>query len=207
MGRHYARDAMKWDVSLEYKYGKLIGIDEVGRGCLAGPVVSCAVVMPSNSFIQGVRDSKRLSSKKREQLSRLIRLTAIGIGYGIAEPEEIDRIGIRPAVQLTMRRAVESLVESCRMPCHIACDYETVPLPIPQTAVIHGDDTMYPIACASILAKVYRDRMAAAWDAQYPGYALGQNKGYGTAQHRAGIDRLGLTPLHRRSFCKAWSFE
>lgn len=205
MGKNHTRNAMKWDLSLEYKYGKLIGIDEVGRGCLAGPVVSCAVIMPSNSFLQGVRDSKKVRPQQREQLARLIELSAIGIGYGIVQAEEIDAIGIRPATQKTMRQAVEQLLAGRYACSHIACDYETVPVRMAQTAVIRGDDTVYSIACASILAKVYRDRMAADWEQQYPGYHFAKNKGYGTAEHRAGIETLGLSPLHRASFCRRWS--
>lgn len=203
MGKNHIGITHKWDVSLEYRYGRLIGIDEVGRGCLAGPVVSCAVIMPSNSYLQGVRDSKRLRPKKREELARIISLSAIAIGYGVAEPEEIDTLGIRPAVQLTMRRAVEQLLEK-RQRGHLACDYETVPLTLGQTAVIRGDDTIYSIACASILAKVYRDRLAQEWEELYPGYNFAKNKGYGTAAHRMGIEALGLSPLHRKSFCSRW---
>lgn len=204
MGKNHARKAMKWDMSLEYRYGKLIGIDEVGRGCLAGPVVSCAVIMPSNIFLQGVRDSKRLRPAQREELAKWIERTAVGIGYGVAEAREIDAIGIRKAVQLTMKQAVEQLLAQGHR-AHIACDYETVPVALPQSAVIRGDDTVYSIACASILAKVYRDRMAAQWEIDYPGYHFARNKGYGTAEHCAGIETLGLSPLHRKSFCKRWS--
>ena len=195
---------MKWDLNLEYKYGKLIGIDEVGRGCLAGPVVSCAVLMPSNCYLQGVRDSKKLTAKKREALARQIELSAVAIGYGEASAREIDRIGIRPAVQKTMRVALEQILSQGPYLRHIACDYETVPVPYAQTAIIRGDDTIYSIACASILAKVYRDRMAAALEAAYPGYHFATNKGYGTRAHCLGIETLGLSPLHRKSFCRRW---
>lgn len=196
---------MKWDTNFERRHGLIMGVDEVGRGCLAGPVVSCAVVMPAGVYIQGVRDSKKLSAKKREQLAHRIRANAIAIGIGVVSPEEIDRIGIRKAVQQTMKIACEEIIAKRVYPGAICVDYETVPTPWPQASVIRGDSTIYQVACASIVAKVYRDQMAASWEEKYPGYFFGQNKGYGTKAHKEGIFNLGLTPIHRRSFCKFWS--
>lgn len=197
---------MNWE-RLEGIEGLICGVDEVGRGCLAGPVVSCAVIMPEGRYIEGVRDSKKLTAKKREHLAPLIRESAIAIGIGMLEPQRIDEIGIRNAVRETMRLAIQSILNQRFDIRHIAVDYESVPVDIPQSAVVHGDDRIYEIACASILAKVYRDSLAIEWESQYPGYHFANNKGYGTAAHQQGIVSLGLTPIHRRSFCKKYICE
>ncbi len=194
---------MNWE-TIEGVNGLLCGVDEVGRGCLAGPVVSCAVIMPDGLRIDGVKDSKKLTPKRREILAPLIREQATAIGFGVVTPEIIDKIGIRNAVLETMRLAVEELTAKGFAPDHIAVDYERVPIGIPQTSVLHGDDRIYEIACASILAKVYRDHMTAQWDEQYPGYQFSQHKGYGTKLHIKAIQQLGLCEIHRRSFCRKW---
>lgn len=196
---------MKWNHEYESQYGLIMGVDEVGRGCLAGPVVSCAVVMPAGVYIQGVRDSKKLSAKKREKLAEKIKRQALAIGIGVVQPEEIDQIGIRPSVQKTMACACDQVIAQGVYPGAICVDYETVPYPWKQQSVVHGDATIYAIACASIVAKVYRDAMAEAWDKEHPGYFFAKNKGYGTKAHKEGIFERGLSPLHRKSFCKFWS--
>lgn len=201
MGKGNTGKARIWkELPIDAKF--LCGVDEVGRGCLAGPVVSCAVVMKQGELIEGVRDSKKLTASRREFLAPKIRDSALAVGFGVLDAAEIDRIGIRKAVQETMRMAIGSLLSQGILVDHIAVDFEIIPVDIPQTAVVHGDDTVYEIACASILAKVYRDSMAADWDRDFPGYFFSANKGYGTKAHMEGIRKLGLSPIHRRSFCR-----
>jgi ribonuclease HII len=178
---------------------RVAGIDEVGRGPLAGPVVAAAVIMPPNCSICGADDSKRLTAKQRDQLALEIRATAWAVGIGAASAREIDRINILRATALAMRRAVSRLPFE---PEHLLVDGRPVPeLGLErQTAVIDGDQRVHAIACASIIAKVCRDRLMQRLAARYPGYGWDHNKGYGTAEHRDAIVRFGPTPHHRRSF-------
>jgi ribonuclease HII len=177
---------------------RIAGIDEVGRGPLFGPVVAAAVILPGDCRLQGLTDSKKLSEKKRNQLDREIRNCAITWAVAAVDVETIDRINIRRASLEAMRRAVEQLT--------LAADYllidgrDTIQWNCPQQAVIHGDALSFSIAAASVLAKVHRDRLLVELDATYPGYGLGNHKGYGTAQHLEALARLGPTPLHRRSY-------
>lgn len=180
--------------------GRLIaGVDEVGRGPLAGPVVACAVVMPPESrAIAGVADSKKLSSSERVRLAVLIRRHALAIGLGAASVREIDRLNIYHATVLAMRRALHRL---SLPPDHVLVDgLPLASLTVKHTAVVGGDGRCYAIACASILAKVTRDRLMTSLSVRYPDYEWARNSGYGTPDHLRGLDRAGATPHHRRSF-------
>ena len=177
----------------------LAGIDEVGRGPLAGPVVACAVVMaPDSRAIRGVDDSKKLTSAERERLARRIRERALAVGIGAASVREIDRINIYHAAVLAMRRALGRLRVT---PDHVVVDGNPIrSLGVEHTAVVGGDACCHSIACASIVAKVTRDRLMRALALRYPNYRWDTNVGYGTAEQHAGLASHGLTPHHRRSF-------
>jgi ribonuclease HII len=180
--------------------GPLIaGVDEVGRGPLAGPVVACAVVMPPDErVIRGVDDSKQLTPGARQRLAARIRQRALAIGIGAASVREIDRLNIFHATVLAMRRALRRLVVR---PDHVLLDGRMIrTLETPHTAVTGGDACCYSIACASIIAKVTRDRVMQALAKRYPGYRWERNVGYTTAAHLAGIAERGVTPHHRHSF-------
>lgn len=182
-----------------FKY--ICGIDEAGRGPLAGPVVVASAVMPENSMIEGVNDSKKISEKKREKLYDIITEEAISYGVGIISQEEIDEINILNA---TKKGLTESLNQLETKPDIILVDAlrDINTLNIPYRSVIKGDAKIYSIACASIIAKVTRDRIMREWDRVYPQYGFISHKGYGTAKHIAAIREYGLCPLHRRSFTK-----
>lgn len=176
----------------------IAGIDEVGRGPLAGPVVAAAVILDPMQPIAGLRDSKRLSARRREALAPRVRECALSWSLGWASVEEIDRLNILQATFLAMSRAVEGL--SCR-PRHILVDGNQTPaFGIPSTAIVGGDDRVPEIAAASILAKVARDQHMKEMDERYPGYGFGENAGYPTALHRAALEEMGITPIHRRSY-------
>ena len=179
----------------------IAGIDEAGRGPLAGPVVVGCVIMPKESFIEGVNDSKKLSEKKREKLYEQITNEAISWSVGIVDQKEIDEINILNATKKALTMAIEGLSVK---PEHILVDALTHinTLGIPYTSIIKGDATSYSIAAASIIAKVTRDRMMIEWDKVYPAYGFAQHKGYGTAAHMEAIRQNGICPLHRESFLK-----
>ncbi|QQK07313.1 ribonuclease HII [Miniphocaeibacter halophilus] len=184
---------------------KIAGVDEVGRGPLAGPVVSCAIIMPNDKFIEGIKDSKKLTEKKRIALDEEIRQEAIAIGIGVVDERTIDEINIKQATRLAMKIAVENLQDKNGKnlsPDVTFIDAENIDLNIRQESLIKGDDICYPIACASIVAKVYRDNLFIDFDKEYPGYDFLNNKGYGTKKHREAILELGVTPIHRHSFLK-----
>ena len=177
---------------------RIAGLDEVGRGPLFGPVVAAAVILPRGCHLDGLTDSKKLSEKKRSEFDREIRANAVAWAVAVVDAETIDRINIRRASLLAMRRAVELLALS---PDYLLIDgRDTIDWPCPQQAVIRGDATSLSIAGASVLAKVYRDRMLVELDREFPGYGLASHKGYGCPEHLAVLARLGPTPLHRRSF-------
>ena len=185
---------------LRRSVGPLIaGIDEVGRGPLAGPVVACAIVMPPDErVIRGVDDSKVLSADDRARLAERIRTRALSIGVGAASVREIDKLNIFHASVLAMRRALARLTIH---PDHVIVDGRAIrSLGTPHTAVIDGDACCYSIACASIIAKVTRDRVMHALAVRYPVYRWERNVGYSTAAHFAGIAEHGVTPHHRHSF-------
>jgi ribonuclease HII len=176
----------------------IAGVDEVGRGPLAGPVLAAAVILPPGTAIRGVDDSKKLTAEKRAALYDEIRSRAHAIGVAGASTREVDRINILRASHLAMRRAVARL--GC-IPDHVFVDGLAVPeLGGQCTAVIDGDAKVHCIACASIVAKVVRDRIMHLLAERYPGYGWATNAGYGTSEHRDAIAQLGLTPHHRRSF-------
>ena len=175
------------------------GIDEAGRGPLAGPVVAAAVILPDGFRHKVLNDSKQLSARVREELyCELIALNGVIWSVCVVESEEIDRINILRATHQAMRRAVAALVVQ---PAHVLIDGLPVrPFPIPQTAIVSGDAASYSIAAASVIAKVTRDRIMVEMDGRFPGYNFSRHKGYGTAEH---LDRLrahGPCPIHRRSF-------
>ena len=193
-------DAMQHFERLLWKSGMrdIAGLDEVGMGPLAGPVVAAAVVFAPETEIDGVDDSKRLDAETREALAAEIRAKAAGIGMGVASVEEIDRLNIYHAGLLAMRRAVEALP---RRPQHLLVDARTVPgIDIPQNPFNKGDGINFSIAAASIVAKTARDHMMESLDREYPGYGFASHKGYGTAEHRDALLRLGPSAIHRMSF-------
>lgn len=179
----------------------IAGIDEAGRGPLAGPVVAAAVVLPLDiaaDWLKRVRDSKQLTATARQGLFRHIREDAVAVGVGWTESDDIDRIGIVPATRRAMRLAVERLAPP---PEAVLIDYMTVPeIGLPQRGITGGDRLCLSIASASIIAKVTRDRMMVHFDLTYPGYGFARHKGYGTREHVACLQRLGPCPIHRRSF-------
>ncbi len=179
-------------------FSAICGIDEVGRGPLAGPVVAGAVILPKDHPILYLNDSKKLSEKKREALSEVIFHEAVAVGIGIVDHKRIDEINILQATYEAMRAAVTKLAVS---PDILLNDAVTIPgLPMKQVPIVKGDAKSASIAAASIVAKVTRDRMMVEFDRIYPGYDLAGNKGYGSAAHIAAIKRLGPSPIHRRSF-------
>ena len=176
------------------------GVDEVGVGPLAGPVVSAAVALPDVFELVGLNDSKKLSRVARERLDEGIRACALAIGIGEVPPKEIDAMNIHRASLESMRRAVVDLCD--REPAeHLLVDARTIPgLDIPQTAIIQGDARDASIAAASIVAKVYRDALMREFDRELPGYGFARHMGYGTEEHLAALRRLGASHIHRRSF-------
>ena len=198
-----AEEKLQFERSLLAKgYTFIAGVDEVGRGPLAGPVVCAAVIMPleESELVVGVDDSKKLSKKKREQLAEEIKKKALY--YNIVEIDEkiIDEINILEATKLGMKKALEGLE---RIPGVVLTDGNmTLDVQIPQQSVIHGDALSYSIGAASIIAKVHRDHLMDEYAKEYPQYAFEKNKGYGTAAHIQGIKEYGLCPIHRRTFTK-----
>ncbi len=202
-----AEEKLQFERSLQAKgYRYIVGVDEVGRGPLAGPVVCAAVVMPleEESLVVGVDDSKKLSESKRESLAKLIKERAIA--YTMVEVSEkmIDEINILEATKLGMKRAIESLkLPDGSAPEVVLTDGNmTLDIALPQQSVVHGDALSYSIGAASIIAKVYRDHKMVEWSKDYPMYAFDKNKGYGTAAHVQAIKEYGLCPIHRRTFTK-----
>lgn len=186
----------------------IAGVDEVGRGPLAGPVVAACVVLPEDFDVLGVDDSKKLSEKKREQLYDAILSEALAYGIGMQDNASIDEINILEATKEAMRCAIIEAEQRLREKTgcgidHILIDALTLrEIAIPQTGIVKGDSASLSIAAASILAKVTRDRMMIEYDSIYPGYAFAKNKGYGTKAHYEGLQAQGMTPIHRRSFLK-----
>lgn len=172
------------------------GMDEAGRGPLAGNVVAACVVMPPEPLLEWVDDSKKLSPARRDSVYDQILRTALFVGVGQADPEEIDRINILEATKNAFRRAAENAPASL----FLLDALSGLGLPGEERGIIHGDALSYSIAAASIVAKVTRDRQLMELDQQYPGYGFAQHKGYGTAQHIAALRRMGPCPAHRRSF-------
>lgn len=178
-------------------FSRVAGVDEAGRGCLFGPVFAAAVILPSGHGITGLKDSKALTSQRREELAGLIRERAVAWAVAQAEAGEIDRMNIYQASRLAMLRAVEALAPP---PDFVIVDAMKLDLATPQLPLVKGDARVQSVAAASILAKVSRDACLREWDAIYPGYGLGRHKGYGTREHLAALARLGPTPQHRFSY-------
>jgi ribonuclease HII len=177
---------------------RIAGLDEVGRGPLFGPVVAAAVILPRGCCLQDLTDSKKLSEKKRNRLEPEIRANAVAWAVAAVDAETIDRINIRKASLLAMRRAVDQLALS---PDYLLIDgRDRIDWAGPQQAVVHGDAISFSIAAASVLAKVHRDRLIVELDREFPGYGLAEHKGYPCPAHKAALDRLGPTPLHRKSY-------
>ncbi|MFO7295601.1 MAG: ribonuclease HII [Clostridia bacterium] len=196
-------DIKFWDMG----YTLVGGVDEVGRGPLAGPVVAACVILPKEVLIEGIvdssfviRDSKRLSPLRRERLYDVIMSKAIAVGIGRVEPEEIDRINILNAA----RKAMEQAVLACHPSpdCLLIDALELESCSIPQFSLVKGDVRSQAIAAASIIAKVTRDREMVRWAEVYPQYGFEKHKGYGTKQHIESIKKFGLSPIHRRTFCE-----
>ena len=175
----------------------IAGVDEVGRGPLAGPVVAAAVILPKACKIPGLNDSKKIPKYKHKEIYEAVLQNAIAIGIGIKDNHVIDQVNIYEATKLAMMEAIGQLDPQ---PQHLLIDAMKLDLSIPQTSIIKGDANSLSIAAASIVAKVTRDQMMEDLDQLYPGYNFAQNAGYGTANHLAGLHKLGVTPIHRRSF-------
>lgn len=178
--------------------GVVVGVDEVGRGPLAGPLTVAAVALPDKPVVWGVNDSKQLTPARREELAGTILQTALAVGIAHIEPEEIDACGMAASLRLAMSRAI---ADTGLDPDRVLIDGLPVHVHPREVCVTHGDATVACIAAASIVAKVTRDTIMEGMDAVYPGYGFAQSKGYGSAEHIAAIRERGLTPIHRRSFC------
>jgi ribonuclease HII len=175
----------------------IAGVDEVGRGALFGPVVAAAVILPAETRIRGLRDSKQLLLEDRERLELVVRQRAIAIAIEEVDAETIDRVNIYQASRIAMAAAVMKLDPQ---PNHLLIDALLLDLPHAQTKIIYGDSLSISIAAASVVAKVYRDRRICELDAEYPGYGLASHKGYATPEHREALKNLGPCALHRKSF-------
>ncbi|TCO79968.1 ribonuclease HII [Marinisporobacter balticus] len=181
-------------------YKMIAGIDEAGRGPLAGPVVAAVVILPQNIFIEGINDSKKISIKKREELFKIITDKSLSIGVGIIDHSTIDRINILNATKLAMKEAVEKL---SIFPQYLLIDaVKLTDIDIKQTAIVQGDSKSISIAAASIVAKVTRDKIMDQFHEIYPQYGFIKHKGYGTKDHYEHIKNYGLSPIHRKSFLK-----
>ncbi|MBR5597228.1 MAG: ribonuclease HII [Lachnospiraceae bacterium] len=190
-----------WKYEREYaSYGYVCGIDEVGRGPLAGPVVAGAVILPKDCDILYINDSKKLSEKKREELYDIIMEKAVAVGLGYASPQRIDEINILQATYEAMREAIRNLTVS---PDILLNDAVTIPeVTVKQIPIIKGDAKSVSIGAASIIAKVTRDRLMVEYDKVFPEYGFASNKGYGAALHIEALKKYGPTPIHRRTFIK-----
>ncbi len=214
------RDLPTRDLEIHHGHPQraVIGIDEVGLAPLAGPVVACAILMPAGEPISGVADSKALTPLQRQRAAVAIRAVAVAIGVGAASAREVERLNPRAASHLAMRRAVAQLVRRRGAPIDFAlvdgsAARELSDLIGPHATIVRGDVSVYPIACASIVAKVLRDDLMRRLSVRYPGYAWERNVGYPAPAHLAALDAIGVTPHHRRSFAPVaarlgvWSAE
>ncbi|MBF8970124.1 ribonuclease HII [Streptococcus sp. NLN76] len=181
----------------------IAGVDEVGRGPLAGPVLAAAVILPQTSRIRGINDSKKLSKKKLLEMYDTIKEEAVAIGIGCVEAEIIDQVNIYQATKIAMKEAIQNLG---LVPNHLLIDAMKLDLAVEQTSLIKGDARSQSIAAASIIAKVERDRLMEAYDQEFPGYDFANNVGYGTPSHLAGLRQLGPSPIHRKTFAPVKDF-
>ncbi|CYV05561.1 ribonuclease HII [Streptococcus suis] len=175
----------------------IAGIDEVGRGPLAGPVVAAAVILPKGCKIRYLNDSKKIPKSKHEAIYQEVMERAVAVGVGVKDAAVIDQVNIYEATKLAM---LEALGQLSREPEHLLIDAMKLDTPIPQTSIIKGDANSLSIAAASIVAKVTRDKMMADYDKEFAGYGFAKNAGYGTAEHLEGLNKLGITPIHRKTF-------
>ncbi|CAM3541498.1 ribonuclease HII [Streptococcus sanguinis SK1 = NCTC 7863] len=175
----------------------IAGIDEVGRGPLAGPVVAAAVILPPGCKIKGLNDSKKIPKKKHQDIYQAVMDKALAVGVGLIDNEIIDQVNIYEATKLAMKEALSKL---CLKPDYLLIDAMKLDIDIPQESIIKGDANSLSIAAASIVAKVTRDKLMADYDKEYPGYDFAQNAGYGTKSHLQGLERHGVTPIHRKTF-------
>ncbi len=173
------------------------GIDEVGRGPLAGPVVAAAVILPKGCKIRYLNDSKKIPKSKHEAIYQEVMERAVAVGVGIKDAAVIDQVNIYEATKLAM---LEALGQLSQVPEYLLIDAMKLDTPIPQTSIIKGDANSLSIAAASIVAKVTRDKMMADYDKEFAGYGFAKNAGYGTAEHLVGLNKLGITPIHRKTF-------
>jgi len=197
----FHHEALLWNQGVQL----IACCDEVGRGCLLGSVVAAAVILKPYAYIEGVKDSKKLSSAKRTALFQVICENALAIGIGEVSAAEIDQINIKQASRKAMKMAVENLQDKAGkriIPEALLIDAETLDLPYPQQSLIHGEDQSHGIAAASIIAKVTRDRMCDEWHEEYSNYGLNKHKGYATKQHREALLEHGASPLHRLTFIR-----
>ncbi|WP_314111077.1 ribonuclease HII [uncultured Granulicatella sp.] len=196
---------MQYYERLAYKEGAnfIAGVDEVGRGPLAGPVVAAAVILPKNIEDLGFDDSKKLSASKREEIYRLIQEKAIAIGIGIVDADIIDQVNIYQASRLAMQQAVSELKIQ---PDYLLIDAMKIDVNTPQIGIIKGDAKSISIAAASIVAKQVRDQMMQEFDELYPGYDFSNNAGYGTTKHLEGLNKKGICPIHRKTFAPIKDF-
>ncbi|PNY21261.1 Ribonuclease HII [Streptococcus parauberis] len=181
-------------------YQAIAGIDEVGRGPLAGPVVAACVILPKNCKITGLNDSKKIPKSKHEMIYNLVIEKAIAVGIGLMTNEVIDEVNIYQATKLAMQAAINNLEGDNLTPDFLLIDAMKLENSIPQESIIKGDANSLSIAAASIVAKVTRDRLMADYDKAYPGYDFAKNAGYGTKNHLEGLRKLGVTEIHRRTF-------
>ena len=175
----------------------IAGIDEVGRGPLAGPVVAAAVILPPGCKIKGLNDSKKIPKKKHQEIYQAVLDKALAVGIGLIDNEIIDQVNIYEATKLAMKEALSKL---SLKPDYLLIDAMKLDIDIPQESIIKGDANSLSIAAASIVAKVTRDKLMADYDKEYPGYDFAQNAGYGTKSHLQGLERHGVTPIHRKTF-------
>ena len=187
----YEKDLYKQGLTL------IAGVDEVGRGPLAGPVVAAAVILPQGCKIKGLNDSKKIPKKKHLEVFQAVQDQALSIGIGIIDNQVIDQVNIYEATKLAMKEAISQL---SLQPQHLLIDAMKLDLPISQTSIIKGDANSLSIAAASIIAKVTRDELMKDYDQQFPGYDFSANAGYGTVKHLEGIEKQGITAIHRLSF-------
>lgn len=197
------KEVLRLEAMMEFErkyseYDYICGIDEVGRGPLAGPVVAAAVILPKDSYYQYLNDSKKVTEKRRNRLYDEITTEAVSYGIGLVSPDIIDDINILQATYVAMKKAINAL--SIR-PQMILVDAVHIPdIGIPQVGIVKGDAKSISIAAASIVAKVYRDRLMTEYDALYPEYKFAKNKGYGTKEHMQALHEIGMSPIHRKSF-------
>ena len=178
-------------------YQAIAGIDEVGRGPLAGPVVAAAVILPLGCKIKGLNDSKKIPKKKHQEIYQAVLDKALAVGIGLMDNEIIDQVNIYEATKLAMKEALSKL---SLKPDYLLIDAMKLDVEIPQESIIKGDANSLSIAAASILAKVTRDKLMADYDKKFPGYGFAKNAGYGTKSHLQGLERNGVTPIHRKTF-------